>query len=300
MDRIIQALERTRILKGMAPASGPSTKSRAHHIIEAVHRAKVSAPLRPEATVAEPVLAETSGSASQERRRFQISDVDVSATHLENMRIIAHDPADPRSKSFDMLRTQILQEMHANEWRVLAVTSPTAGCGKTFTAINLALSTARQPNSSVLLVDLDLQKPQIAQRLGIKSKAGVRALIEGRSALQDTIVHVAAGGVRFGIVPCERASSHSSDWISSPSLATTLQALREDRDLQMVILDLPPLLSGDDVIAVLPHVDCVLMVAAAGTTTTLELKECAQYLRSTPVVRIALNKLPAASTSYYY
>ena len=44
--------------------------------------------------------------------------------------------------------------MHQNKWQVLAITSPTAGCGKTLTAINLALSVARQPECSALLVDM--------------------------------------------------------------------------------------------------------------------------------------------------
>jgi protein-tyrosine kinase len=223
----------------------------------------------------------------------------VSAARLEKMRVIAHDPADPRSTSFDILRTQVLQAMDANGWRVVAVTSPTAGCGKTFTAINLAISAARQPDSSVLLVDLDLQKPQIAQRLGINSTVGLRALLEGRSGLEEAITHVAAGGVRLGILPCERASSHSSDWMASPHLAATLKALKADQGLRIVIVDLPPILSGDEVISVLPHVDCVLMVAAVGSTTTVELKECARYLSSTPLVRIALNKLPEATASHY-
>jgi len=69
--------------------------------------------------------------------------------------------------------------------------------------------------------------------------------------------------------------------------------------VKIVILDLPPLLSGDEVISVLPYVDCVLMVAAAGTTTTVELQECAKYLHSTPLVRIALNKVPDSPGAYY-
>jgi len=82
--------------------------------------------------------------------------VDLDLTHLEGCRIIAHNVSDPRSKSFDMLRTQILQSMDQRNWRFLAVTSPTPGCGKTLTAINLALSIAHQPDRAALLVDLDL------------------------------------------------------------------------------------------------------------------------------------------------
>ena len=81
---------------------------------------------------------------------------------------------------YDMLRTQVLQSMSVGGWKVLGVTSPTPGCGKTVTATNLALSIARLPDHLVVLVDLDLQKPQIANSLGIVSTGGgVLDLLEG-------------------------------------------------------------------------------------------------------------------------
>src|SRR5690242_9058468 len=126
------------------------------HIIQALERAQQAPqPVRTLQPVQpQPVIR------PREPIREMIPDVEVGLGPLEAKRIIAHDPGDPRTRSFDLLRTQTLQAMTANGWRLLAVTSPTAGCGKTFTAINLALSIARQPDSSVLLMDMDLQKPQ--------------------------------------------------------------------------------------------------------------------------------------------
>jgi Mrp family chromosome partitioning ATPase len=216
------------------------------------------------------------------------------------MRIVAHDPADPRSRSFDLLRTQILQDMDANGWRILAVTSPTPACGKTFTALNLALSIARQPETSVLLVDLDVKKPQLAQRLGLSANAGVRAVLERRASLEEATLQVSASGARFRFLPCERPSSRASDWLASSATAAMLQSMRADRSLKLVILDLPPMLAGDEVVSILPHVDCVLMVAALGTTTTAELKECANFMRATPLIRVVLNKVPEVPAGHYY
>lgn len=77
-------------------------------------------------------------------------EIALSGTHLHDNRIVSHVITDPRSRSFDMLRTQILQSMDLKDWRILAITSPTAGCGKTVTALNLAISIARQPQRSIL------------------------------------------------------------------------------------------------------------------------------------------------------
>ena len=89
-------------------------------------------------------------------------EVRLSADHLEAKRIVAlrHFKSE-HGRYYDMLRTQVLQEMDKKSWQFLAVTSPTAGCGKTVTACNLAMSIARLPERSVLLVDLDLRKPTL-------------------------------------------------------------------------------------------------------------------------------------------
>lgn len=275
MDHIIQALERAKATPGSAPV--------------------VPLPLPP------PQLREQAhrGAPPPPRANVQISDAEVSVRHLEGLRIVAHDPAHPTSKSFDILRTQLLQTMGTNGWRLLAVTSPTPGCGKTFTALNLALSIARQPDSSVLLVDVDLQKPQIAQRLGIKPEIGLRALIEGKVSVANAITRVSVSGLRFGVLPCERATPRASDWTGSPQMASVLQNLRQNEDYRTVILDLPPILSGDEALAIIPNSDCVLMVASAGVTKETELKECSTYLKSTPLARVVFNRAAGALPAYY-
>jgi protein-tyrosine kinase len=86
-----------------------------------------------------------SGAALSNFDDAQIKDVRLSAKHLENSRIVAHGTSSEHGRYYDMLRTQVLQEMDKKSWQFLAVTSPTAACGKTVTACNLAMSIARLP-----------------------------------------------------------------------------------------------------------------------------------------------------------
>jgi hypothetical protein len=67
-----------------------------------------------------------------------------------------------------------------------------------------------------------------------------------------------------------------------------------------VIFDLPPILSGDDVISILPRLDCIAFVVGAGTTTVEEIKECNKHLESAEIVRVILNKSEDATSAYYY
>lgn len=226
-------------------------------------------------------------------------EVALSKAHLESNRIIAHDIADPRSRSFDMLRTQILQTLEMKSWQLLGVTSPTPGCGKTVVSINLALSIARQQDRSVLLVDLDLQKPQIANYLGLSCKQGVLSVLEGRSDLPSSIVQARIGKQLISVLPCEAATLDSSEWMTSRSMNALLQDIKRDFRNSIVIIDLPPVLMGDDVISILPQIDCILFVAAAGTSTVSDIKESNKHLESTSVVRFVLNKSSELPASYY-
>jgi Mrp family chromosome partitioning ATPase len=233
------------------------------------------------------------------RGQRQPSKAVLQPRHLETERIVAHNAADPRTKPYDMLRTQVLRSMDLQNWQVIGVTSPMPGCGKTLTAINLALSIARQPDRSVLLVDLDLQRPKIARCLGIQGGAGLLGVLEERSVLPDAVVGVAAGGHQLLVLPNEEPTAYSSEWMASRHMSTMLRDIRKDHRSRIVILDLPPILSSDDVITILPQIDCILLVVAVDKTTVNEIEECSLHLQSSDVVRIVLNKSPETLSRYY-
>jgi protein-tyrosine kinase len=229
----------------------------------------------------------------------RIKNLPLKAAHLESMRIVSHNKDDLRARSFDMLRTQVLQSMDANGWQFLAITSPTAGCGKTVTACNLALSIARLPERSVLLVDMDMRKPKIASYLGIKRGPGLLSVLQGRQSLSDAIVQVGIERGQLLVLPGEQTNA-SSEWMASSSMATLLQTIKREFRSRIIILDLPPLLAGDDVLSILPHLQSVLLIAEAGSSSISEIKECTKHLKATPVVRVVINKITERETTSPY
>lgn len=228
----------------------------------------------------------------------QIKDVELRPDHLESTRIISHGIADDHGRYFDALRTQVLQAMDKNNWQFLAVTSPTAGCGKTVTACNLAMSIARLSERSVLLVDLDLQKPKVAEYLGINQKEGLLDILEGRATVSSKIVQACVRRTKMLVLPGQ-ACKGSSEWMASQAMETTLQTIKREFRSRIVIFDMAPLLVGDDVISILPRMDAVLLVAGIGNTSPNDIKECQKHLQATPVIRVVVNKVTEANDSYY-
>jgi hypothetical protein len=199
-----------------------------------------------------------------------------------------------------MLRTQVLQSTDLKGWKVVGVTSPTPGCGKTLTALNLALSIARQPERSVMLVDLDLRKPQLASYLELSpAEGGVLGILGARTVLRDAVVPVRVGNHRFSVLPTT-ATTETSELMASRAMCELLREIRRDLHSHLVILDLPPLLTSDDVIAILPQIDCILLVAAVGLSKASEIAECSKHLQSTDVVRVVVNKATEKGCQNYY
>ncbi len=231
--------------------------------------------------------------------KSSLDEIEISSKALSSRRIVTHDSSDQRSRPYDILRTQVLQSMARNGWRILGITSPSPGCGKTLTAINLALSIARQPEQSVIVVDMDLQRPQLANYLGLTPEAdGVLALLSEHATLPEVTLPIRTGGLRITVLPTA-STAHSSELMSSRTAQKLLQSLRQN--FQTIIIDLPPMLSSDDVLAVLPHLDCILLVAAVGLSTASEVQECARHLHAAELIRLVVNKATDETfNSYHY
>jgi len=225
--------------------------------------------------------------------------VRLDPSKLQAHRIVGYDGKDPLSRPFDVLRTEVLRSMDLNGWKTVAVTAPTSGCGKTLTAINLALSMARQPERQVCLIDLDLRKPQVGACLGLTGRDGTLGIIEGRLNLGNAMVKVEVGNSRLDVLPTA-PSSDPSDLIGSNETKLLLQDIAGYPASRIAIIDLPPLLTGHDALSILPHVDCVLFIVAAGISKLREINDCNKYLQSVDVVRFVLNKAPEAATKYVY
>lgn len=217
---------------------------------------------------------------------------------LENYRIVAHNKHDPNSWIFDSLRTQVLQKMEENNWRTIAIVSPTPESGKSVVAINLAISIAQQPQKTAMLVDFDLRKPRIAQYLGIKREKSINNFLAGNAELSEIIVNPSIP--RLTIVPTNKPVSQSSETLSTSNIQKLIIELKERYESRIVIFDLPPLLNADDAMVLLPQVDCVLLVVGDGQNKESEIAETMRLLTKSNILGVVVNRAEVKARAYYY
>lgn len=212
----------------------------------------------------------------------------LDAVHLERHRIVTLEQMNPLRHAFDLLRTQVLQRMQEHGWRTLAVTSPSMQSGKTVVAINLALSIAHHPSRSALLIDFDLRRPMVATCLGLPPGDSLNEVLAGTAIVDGAIRH--AGIPRFLVLPTQRKIAGAAEILASDRVGRIIDGLRDQYAERIIVLDLPPVNAVDDVIAVLPRVDCVLLVVGNGCSTTREIEEAKRHLAPYNLLGVVVNK----------
>jgi hypothetical protein len=224
--------------------------------------------------------------------------VKLQAEHMEKHRIVAFNKNDAMSMNFDLLRTLVLQKMEEKGWRTLAITSPTAEAGKTVVAINLAMSIAQQSDRTAMLVDFDLRRPKLGSYLGIPMEKSLNNLLDGTAILPEVLINPDIP--RLVVLATKTPVKKSSETLSSKKITDLIKELRDRYESRIVIFDLPPVLVADDVIALLPHIDCVLMVVANGMSTKQEIEDSIRLLPTENLLGTVFNKADSEPSAYYY
>jgi capsular exopolysaccharide synthesis family protein len=227
----------------------------------------------------------------------QTRTVNVAPEVFERNRVIAGLNDAAVNGAYKMLRTQVLQRMRAHGWSTLVVTSPAAGEGKTLTAVNLAISLAKEVNHTVLLVDLDLRRPSVARYFGYAPVLGLREHLLDEVPLTD--IMFTPGIDRLAVLPGGGPLAESSELLTAPKMVRLARELKDRYARRVVIYDMPPLLLADDVLAFAPHLDAVLLVVEEGRTRKDELRRATEMLKGINVVGTALNKAADTGGAYY-
>jgi len=227
----------------------------------------------------------------------QTRTIELSPEHLRQHRVIS-GPTDPVANYYSVLRTHVMQSMRANNWRTLAITSPNEGAGKSLTALNLAISMARETNHTVLLVDLDLKRPNIHRYLGKAQLPGISDYILDDAPLPELLVN--PGIERLVILPGHKSLSHSSEMLSSPKMVSLVEDVKSRYPSRLVIFDMPPVLACDDVLAFSPYFDAALLVVSEGETQKGDVTRAIELLGKAELMGTVLNKSSESASGYGY
>ena len=228
----------------------------------------------------------------------------IDREQMRRQRMITPDGGrTPIAESFRRIKGQILANVANPKSRAPAnlvlVTSAMSGEGKTFCAINLAMSIASEMDRTVLLVDADVAKPSIPTALGLNAEKGLLdVLLDRRMNLGDVLWNTDIGKLTF--LPSGSAHQHATELLASDAMRELLQEMAERYPDRIIIFDSPPLLAASEAGVLASRMGQIVMVVEAGKTSEAELKSALGRIESNNITGLLLNKGEGFGRQSYY
>jgi receptor protein-tyrosine kinase len=182
---------------------------------------------------------------------------------------------------------------------LVMVTSALAREGKTFTAVNLAMSIAMEMDTRVLLVDGDVAHPDLPNILGVRKAPGLLELLtEDKLDLNDVLVPTNIE--RLSILPAGIQQLRATELLASDQMANILRELSSRYADLIIIFDSPPLLPTTEARVLAGHMGQIVMVVAADSTRQHAVNLALATIESCPIVLMLLNKADRTEVGSYY
>lgn len=190
-----------------------------------------------------------------------------------------------------LLRQAFAEGRHTNSMsHLIMVTSARPSEGKTFMAINLALSMALEKDITVLLIDADVAQPAVPGVLGFESERGLLDLLVD-SQLDMSEVMIRTNIENLQILPAGRDMPNANELLASGKMEALVKDIAERYPDRVIIFDTPPVLVRTETSVLAPHVGQVAFVIEAEHTNEAAVKESLELLSGCRNIGLILNKL---------
>jgi receptor protein-tyrosine kinase len=258
--------------------------------------------VRPVAAVESAPSSEVNAGPTRVSREVEIDLRRLVATGMVN-------PVQPRSQiaeEFRLIKRPLLRNVTAtgpaaiSRSNLIMVTSALPGEGKSFSAINLAMSIAMEFDYTVLLVDADVARPSVLNRLGLHRERGLMDVLSGDvKDLSDVLLRTNID--KFTILPAGMPHARATEMLAADAMSKLLEQIAQRYSDRVIIFDSPPLLVTTESRVLAAQMGQVVVVVEAEATTHSTIRQALTTIESCPVKMLVLNKSrgEVRSGSYY-
>lgn len=184
--------------------------------------------------------------------------------------------------------------IHGN---LIMVTSALAGEGKSFTAINLAMSIAAEQDNTVMLVDADVARPSILRVLGLPPGPGLLDLLEHNAEMSDVLLRTNVD--KLAILPSGTPHARATELLASEAMSQLLEDMATRYPDRIIIFDSPPLLLTTESRVLASHMGQIVMVVHADKTKQSDVQNALATIEACPVKMMLLNQARTDSQGGY-
>jgi exopolysaccharide/PEP-CTERM locus tyrosine autokinase len=285
------------------PAVAKTPETAAVDAIEAAAAAPAVA--APAAPAAAPAAAE----AAPPAQKFSTRRVELDLNRMRDLGMVTAAGGRTRLlEDFRVIKRPLLQRAFADRKEgekpanLIMVTSSLPGEGKTYCAINLAMSIAMELDHTVLLVDADVARPSVLRSLGLPAHRGLMdILLDDKIDMSDVMLRTNVD--TLSILPAGTSTPRATELLASSAMSTLVNEIAHRYPDRVVIFDSPPLLLTSESRVLASHMGQIVMVVEAQTTTQHAVKEALHQLEGYQNVNLIYNKtreFPGIEETYDY
>lgn len=299
-------LERAADLFGIDPAAGAPTIDVSGLPLEPKKKAKKAEPVvepepAPEAASAVEAAPTVKPSPRKEVARAAPAVVPTRQGTIDRDRLAARGmivpgaPVTGISEEYRIVKREIIRNFTGAPGRPVLprghrvlIASANPGEGKTFSAVNLALSLAVEADHDVLLIDADIAKPSVLEALGLDDGPGLMdALADPHLPLGDCLIQTDIAGLK--VMPAGTQHMHDTELLASARTEALLAQLEAGAPGRILILDSPPVLAASPAAVLAGHVGQLIMVVRADETLESSLRDAIGLMGACPHIQLLLN-----------
>lgn len=270
------------------------------------------AAIKPATTPSVPVpeIAPATMPPQDTTHRAATKRVEIDLKRLSALNMVTSDgERNPVAEEFRAIKRPLIDNAFSQNGRpvsrnnLIMVTSALPGEGKTFSAINLAISIAMELDHTVLLVDADVARPSVLRTLGLRSEAGLMdVLLDGRLDVSDVLLKTNID--TLSILPAGKNHRHATELLASQTMSKLLDEIASRYPDRIVIFDSPPLLLTSEARVLASQMGQIVVVVEAETTTMHAVKSALSQLEACSNVNLVYNKARSfpgqENYGYYY
>jgi protein-tyrosine kinase len=262
-------------------------------------------PAARQAAVHRPVVREVTAQPRPEPAA-QSRKVEIDLTRLAAMGYLVPDaPRLQIADEFRVIKRPLLTNVHGEsaapvkDANLIMVTSSLPGEGKTFVAVNLAISLAMELDTTVLLVDADVARPSVLSRLGLPPSAGLLDVLTN-PGMDMSEVMLRTNLEKLSLLPAGKPQGRATELLASGAMDKLLGELSTRYADRIVVFDAPPLLPSTESRVLASRMGQVIMVVEADHTPQRSVAQALATIEACPVVMTLLNKTSRSEVGSYH
>ena len=256
------------------------------------------------ATPVEPIFS-TPDSGPALEGNSQVQSINLARLH--RMGVVAPDAEKSQiAEEFRIIKRPLIANAfgqgtaRVKNGNLIMITSSLPGEGKSFCAINLAISMAMEMDRTVLLIDADVAKPRVPEYLGIHADKGLLDVLQDKDLkLSDVLIRTDIA--KLTVLPAGRTYKRATELLASAAMTRLVEDIGNRYPDRIILFDSPPLLATSESSVLATHMGQIVMVVEAEKTSQEAVREALSHIQSCEVVGMLLNKTtPTPGADYYY